>query len=213
MIRTLFGRFSKKSGERIILASIPRCGSTYLFRKIAGAPRGDNFPKMPNTHFAVSLEDLPAKELIKTHALAPSSLPPGTKVIFLFGDPFAAIISTLDKRFDRQHFVNCGYTRDDEPDLLESDALGYERIFDSWMSFRGAPLISIRYESLRDHQEEISEFIGRKLELNDFRHRSREIPADLLPQLNHTYGQLKEKIEGVPDFTHRDDTETSSGIG
>jgi len=34
-----------RSNNRIIVASIPRCGSTYLFRVLAGLKSGNDTPK------------------------------------------------------------------------------------------------------------------------------------------------------------------------
>jgi len=196
----MFRLFGFSPRQSLIVASIPRCGSTYLFRKLAAAPPGNTFPKQRNTAFAIDLTRLPNKRFIKTHSLPPKSLPPHIKTIFLYGDPYAAVASTLANRFDFQHFRNCGYCRNDPPDLLHEDALGYESMFDLWTEYRASPLLLLRYETMPQHAKSISEFVGQELDLSDFVFRSRIIPADQHGLLQTTYGRLRAKIDAAPDI-------------
>ncbi len=197
----MFDFVSRLFPPPIILASIPRCGSTYLFRKLVGAGPGGRFPRQYNTVFARNLEAMPRRRFIKTHALPSPTISKRSRIVFLFGDPYAAIASTLDKRFDKQHFLNCGFEGDRQPDLLHTDDLGYEAIFDAWMGFDALPVARLRYEAMAEHAGPLADFLGRNLDLSDFQHRERKIEDDMLPALERTYGRLRQKVEAADDFS------------
>ena len=142
------GQFSD-SGKRIVVAGIPRCGTTLLWRAIVGLGPGQYTPKGYTGG------------IIKTHSQAPKTLPEGYKVLFLFGDIINAVISTKLKRYDQRHFTNCGCSKDvSKTDIFEEDALNYEKIFDSWMRDNGYPVLAVRYEVLFDNLDKIENFSG-----------------------------------------------------
>lgn len=186
---------------RVLIASIPRCGSTLLLRAISGHPPGSTFPtKCSQCAFVSTLTAIPNKAFLKTHAKAPEILPADVRTIFLFGDPINAVWSTWNKRFNKVHFKNCGYRQDEPPDILNRDDLGYESIFDSWMQPHVYPLMSIRYEKLWTYRELLEEFIGRPISLPTFRQRSTDIPLENQTQIQAAYSSLNTKVQQAPDI-------------
>ena len=107
--------WTKKS--RVLIASVPRCGSTYLLRSLAGLPQGNTTPKHKSKHIAFvrDLNSLPRSRFLKTHSTAPETLPDDVRTVFLFGDPISAVVSTHEKRNTRDHWLNCGYSAEEEP--------------------------------------------------------------------------------------------------
>lgn len=184
---------------RVLIASIPRCGSTLLLRAIAGFPPGSNTPRVPYCAFVRDLERLPDVPFLKTHSLAPKELPTDVRAIFLIGNPIRAIVSTRQKRFDRNHFENCGYFEDELPDIYARDDLGYEKIFDTWTSEHPYPVLAIRFESLWEHEELVSRYLGRGIILPPKRERATKVPNEIRLQLSNVYGRLAEKIAHFPD--------------
>lgn len=188
--------------RQVLVASVPRCGSTLLFRAVAGHPPGRHFPRgNKDCQFITSLDNIPDTPFLKTHSPAPEELPNDLRVIFIFGNPIQAVWSTWEKRFKRRHFEICGYRGEEPPDILHRDDLGYERIFDSWMQIQSPQVARIRYERLWENKHLIEEFIGRPIVLPPHRTRQTDVPAETRRLLATTYASLCEKSELARDFS------------
>jgi len=137
---------------------------------------------------------------MKTHSSAPEYLPDDVKAVFLFGDPLHAIVSTREKRFDANHFANCGYTSDVPPDIYKEDALEYERNFDSWMTAHDYPVLVVRYETMFDNQNTLSEYLKFRVKLPPRRGRTNRISPELSERLSTVYGSLIRKVHAAPDI-------------
>lgn len=185
--------------SRVIIASIPRCGSTLLLRALAGLPPDSTFPKTRNAAFVRDLRELPTRQFLKTHSLAPPSLPLDVRPVFLFGDPVRAVVSTMNKRFDNNHFLNCGYCGNEPPRIYERDDLGYERIFDSWMRPHDFPVLAVRYEAMFEHQDAIANFVGFPVTFPRQRRRATQVPSGLQRKLSSVYASLIKKVQEAPD--------------
>lgn len=196
--------------KNLVVAGIPRCGTTYLFRCLMGLPPGSGSPK------GAHLASLPG---IKCHSLAPPEefrTDPwvadvnaclrhnGGRAIFVYGDPFAAVVSTMQKRFDHVHAANCGCgTPLSEVDLLKADFFNYEKMFDSWMRQKHPyPVLAIRYETMMRHTREIELFVGHKVKWNEWRQRGTKVsdlPMDVYSCLVKVYDRLMSKIYAAPN--------------
>jgi hypothetical protein len=192
-----------KPRSRVLVASVPRCGSTFLLRSLAGLGPGRDFPDAPNCRFVRCLDHLPNATFLKTHSLAPESLPDDVRTVFLFGDPIHAIVSTMVARFDATHFRNCGFTADGLPRILERDDLGYERIFDSWMSLHDYPVLALRYEQIHQQVAALSRFLGRRVRLLPKRGRATRVSNELRDRLQCVYGEFAQKVASSPDASIR----------
>jgi hypothetical protein len=195
--------------KEVAIVGMPRCGTTYLFRSVAGLPPGSGSPK------GAALAALP---VMKCHSLAPPDhfhdpwheqlwehCRNKRKVIWVFGDPIAAVVSTARKRFDHVHAKNCGcYTDLEIVDLFEKDWFNYEKMFDSWTGKKhDYPVLIVRYETMFQNRVVIEKFIGRPIQWNPWNPRSWS-PRELLPRfayqkLTKTYSSLIEKIEAYRD--------------
>ncbi|MFO7839798.1 MAG: sulfotransferase domain-containing protein [Desulfosalsimonadaceae bacterium] len=196
-------RIYKRKGRpkgSVLVASVPRCGSTFLVRALGCFGPGSTCPKTFDCCFVRDLACLPNKKFMKTHSLAPSSIPEDVKVIFLFGDPVAAIVSTYQKRFDHDHFLNCGYHSDSYPDIFNRDDLGYERIFDAWTrEGKGYPVLAVRYEKLFDNVNILQDFLECEIDLGKKKSRTTVINPDTARSLSIVYKSLINKVNSFPD--------------
>jgi hypothetical protein len=127
-------------------------------------------------------------------------------VIFVFGDPVAAVISTRMRRFDQVHARNCGCFRQlNEIDIYKEDCFHYELMFDSWtQQEHDYPVLCVRYESLPQHYSAIEEFLGRRVQWNEWKRRNtREfmVNDNQLKQIKITYWKLIAKVNEYPDLT------------
>jgi hypothetical protein len=105
----------------------------------------------------------------------------------------------MRNRFNAMHFRNCGYNLTAPPNIYERDDLGYEGIFDSWMSTHEYPVLALRYETLDQQQGLLSRFLGRRVRLLPRRVRSTTVPEELRGRLMAVYGQFVEKVNRAPD--------------
>lgn len=189
---------------RVLIAGVPRCGSTLLIRSLANLPVGSGFPRTdPWCRFVDDLTDLQRSPLLKTHALPPSQLPGDVRVVFLFGDVVSAVISTLQRRYDRGHFRHCGYSAVEDPDIVERDDLGYKRIFDAWMHETTFPVLAMRYEKMWEHVTAIGTFLEMPLNLPEKRERQTRPEPELAKRIERTYAELIDKIRQSPDISLR----------
>lgn len=187
--------------KKIVLASLPRSGSTYLFRCIAGLEHKNTTPK--DNYFFLNgflcpYIEVNGYQLIKTHLNYDywrGRLDGADKAIYLFSDPIDAVISTKLKRNDLTHFKNCGY-EGVEKDIFKDDFLGYEKTFDSWMN-EDTPGIKINYSSLWESLPEIEEYLGFEIRWNDWKPRTTNkgrVSKKELSQIESTYKSLIKKV-------------------
>lgn len=175
----------------IHIGSIPRCGSAYLVRSILGEPQGSRGP------------DTRGKGIYKTHRIPPEPHRPfgeGDSAIFLFGDVVESVVSTVRQRFEPGHFEHCGAEWDPDVDLLASDYLGYERIWDGWT---GAPfpVLCVRYRMLGTGQgrQVIERWIGRSVPWLPWRRRSTSVTEAKRRRIQEAYAGLASKVEAAGD--------------
>lgn len=182
---------SKKKG--IIVAGIPRCGTTLVFRALAGLPQGDTTPR--NYYGLIK----------KTHGLAPQSLPSGYKTVFMFGDVVKSVMSTKKSRYDRNHFLNCGCIKNpEETDIYLEDALNYESMFNSWHQKHNYPIICLRYEKLYENINILNTFLKTNVSFPKKNRRFTkysDCSKEELKQIKNTYQSLIEKLQYAPDVS------------
>lgn len=183
----------------ITVASIPRCGSTMLWRALNGLPPGGLTPKwFKDTGCG-------AHGIKKLHAYEEVD----GKVVFLFGDIINSVISTKKNRFNRGHFKNCGYGGNSKKflnelkliNIYETDFLGYEKIFDLWTKRPQTALV--RYEKLHDNMHTLCKFLGKEATLPPQRERRTGHNSATLGELDaikRTYASLILKIERMSDY-------------
>jgi len=184
----------RPSSGTIVVAGIPRSGTTMMLRALAGLEPGTTTPP-----------DI-GPEFIKTHSFSPASFTDIGKAVFLFGDPVLSVLSTKRKRMTEGHFRNCGagHLDPETTDIFSADVLNYEKMFDSWMQKQTFDLMCLRYETLWENLSVIDAFFGRPVKIPDQRHRgTKEVRSDedTLIKINNTYKGLIEKIRLAPDVS------------
>ena len=202
-------RRTPSTEKEVLIAGIPRCGTTYVFRSVAGLRPGGTTPKGgPLSKLA----------FLKTHGLAPPDqfgdphvrttirhFKNGGRSIFIFGNPFLAAISNRHNRWGKLHAKNCGFKGPlGSANIYKRDDFNYERMFDSWT--RGdfmAPVLVVRYETLPEHFKDIEYFLGRTVRWNEWKPRKtrRHMVSDRdFEAIKKTYGRLKRKMDDFPDI-------------
>lgn len=178
----------------IYLASLPRCGSTYLFRSICGMPQGGSTPKGAQERHGI----------VKTHR-PPYGEPRINGVpdaaVFVFGDVVTSIVSMIRWRLDELSFANFGAGWPPEDDLRHADILGLQSLWESWL---GAPfpVMFVRYSALEftGVREMVGRWIGRSVQWLPWHERStRPTISDHL-DIDPTYADLISDTESRPDL-------------
>ena len=153
-----------------VVASLGRCGSTLItdciYKHISTGIKDDHRQKR------VFLEKYPKEfkkgYVYKTH-LYPIDFPENCKVIFTFGDPLDIILSVVRKskktHWKEAHFKNMGANKEDLPKIMFEDVLGLERMFDAFYKAQSFDLLCIRYETMWENEDKISDFLGFKIRL------------------------------------------------
>lgn len=188
--------------QKVVIAGIPRSGTTFVF---------DRFAEKSRKLGEISLD------VVKTHGLAPpatfhdpywykveSFILDKAKCLFMFGDPVLSVISTRLNIYDEWHAKNCGcYENINSIDIYDRDYFHYESMFDSWMKPHGYPVASVRYEALEKNRGNINEFFHENITWHLFRDRNTsvsDVSKEDLRRIRKTYESLIKKIRGAPDF-------------
>lgn len=193
--------------KECLVTGIPRCGTTWLFRSLAGLQQGAGSPK------GATLERLP---IMKAHSLCPPAtfgdpwsdkvrehVEGGGKCIFLYGDPILAVVSTKLRRWDHVHAANCGYFDNlDGCDISLADYFNYGIMFDTWMMSQHN-VLCMRYETIWHYRDYVETFLGREVQWIPWRVRATQVDSiypDMLLRLESTYKSLIRKIQNAPNF-------------
>jgi len=187
--------------KHIIIAGIPRCGTTLMARAVAGLEAGKLWPSRQE----------PVNGVIKRHLkVSKLDLKNACGCIFLFGNVPKAVISTKRTRMDKKHFENCLCEKDPEKtNIFEADYLNYEKIFDFWTKGQPFTVLALRYEKLWGYKEEIEWFIStfsphRDIKLPPKRERHSKLDhlsSNGLDVLCKAYSSLIIKTEKMADIT------------
>lgn len=175
----------------LVLASIPRSGSTYLLRSICGLQEGPYTPPHVASTFGIT----------KVHRPWPDvELPENARALFLFGDVVDCVVSTRLNRFEANHFANCGADWPPAEDLYDADVLHYEALWDSWTSDPPIPTLALRYEQLgcAECRSAISSFIGRPIWWLPWRARMHyKLQPNERSRIRKTYASLIAKVSAA----------------
>lgn len=186
---------------RLIIASVPRAGSTYLLRSILNMGQGNNTPpeifkRTKPFHYPV----------VKTHSKAKDVLHNGYKAIFLYRSPVECVISTRLNRWDKNHFLNCGVDRNpEECNIYKEDLLHYENIFDSWMKNNGYPVLAMNYDHLNLYFNQISAFVGKQIDFlpwKESKSNREKITKSDLELIENTYSRFIGKVNNIGEITY-----------
>jgi len=177
----------------IYLASIPRCGSTYLLRSICGLPQGSTTPAHVTDDYGITKLHRPPEDAGVEYTL-------GDSAVFLFGDIPEAVVSTKSYRWDANHFRNCGATFDPNAPIFDEDVLGYAETFHGWRR-ADFPVLFVRYRALETPRVRtlIEAWLGRSIEWLPWRDRRTKVSSGVAARLLPAYGDLINTVEALPE--------------
>ncbi len=165
------------------------------------------YSKAPGFVVTINGTDFAKGNVYKTHDFPPRSLHADVKVVFMFGNPMNAAVSSF-KAFagpGRQHYVHAHSPfADEHENLFERDVLLMERQFRAWMQPQEFTLCAVRYEALCDGSvcDQLGQFLNCEMRFPEFRERqSSWLSHERRPELENTYGKLAEEMERFSALT------------
>ena len=202
--------------RRIIVSSLGTVGSKMLRKSLETAGIKTKHGFSPSNHqYPAFIEKLPkTKKCLKVENFSKDDAKAliEWRVLFIFADPIDIVLSVQNRLQDRgekwlrHHFRNMNADFDDYERIHAKDALKLERFFDAYYRPQKFPLLTLRYETLWNHVETISRFVGRPIQLparNPNNEWSGSIPRNVrrslldpkrLNEFQQTYGKLINKI-------------------
>ena len=184
--------------KQIVVAGMGRCGTSLVLNAVCrSSGRGHRW--------VTSLADAPrlSPKIIKTHDFAPSyPVPSSVKFIYLFGNPMQIICSAERKggEFLKKHYPHMNANYSSHADIYIRDTMRLAENLRSWQQASWMDVLMLRYETLWDYQEKISDFLGFEVVLPEYRKRSSDWEAHpKRHELILTYGDLNACIELLPD--------------
>ena len=155
------------------------------------------------------------------HCVHPDLLPGadgtrGMRACFVFGDPYAIVLSVFRRGLQRRHEQAMsrgipGYRAvlEHDTDLQTYLDGGVDRFFlgehlDNWLGYQGknVQVLAVRYGALGQHIGEMLRFLrcSRPFHVRPRTRRSRQPPPQVLRGLDALYGDLRQRIEALPSL-------------
>jgi hypothetical protein len=209
---------ARMAGRRppYLVASMGRSGSTIVFEALVNGLALQRFGFLKDhlrlTRVVQSWAfDLPKAKLIggvvyKTHDFPTQDLCIARpKIVYVFGTASVAAVSVYSclERYGRawidRHF---DHLRADGPfeEMWSRDVLRFGDQLEAWINVQGLDVLSVRYESLWDHEMAISDFVGFPVKLPPRRQRfTTAKETDVMVRATDLYSSLDARIEALPD--------------
>lgn len=147
--------------------------------------------------------------LYKTHDYPPAkSLKSNVRILYSFSDPVDVILSLLrlyEMRGNQWMRAHCNHLKIPYTGiykLVDHDELQLENHLQSWLNESRYPVAFIRYETMWNYQDEISDFLGSNIELPLFTERkSKETIDDTVTRrVKKTYQSFQKRVRDLSDF-------------
>jgi hypothetical protein len=203
----------EKTKNSYVISSLGRCGSQLmtetLHNHIWGFKKHEkSFLKRTRPFIREYPQAYETGVVHKTH-LYPVEYPSNCKVIFTFGDPLDIVLSVIRKsqigQWGPAHFKNLGADWSQFNKILSHDVLKLEKMFDAYYQKQSCDIACVRYESLWDVEEQLSEFLGFEFKMPQKKERiATSEKESLSPQTKQEflegYHSLIQKISNADDI-------------
>lgn len=195
----------------VIVASLGRCGSTWLFNSIRKSLKQESLDKdsLLLRNFSNPLQE---GICYKTHKMPPDNeCVESSKILFTFGEP-TDIIASLKLSFGglalKTHFENFGVPYDKMPLLEKEDVLELEKMFDLYYGAerKDYDLMCLKYDTMHLYEKEISDFLDVEIKLiresrrtSLYLDKAEKFGIDI-QNIRKTYGSLSDKVMFADDY-------------
>lgn len=214
-VKNYLGSYYSIFNYPIIVNSYGRSGSTVLKKSIIQSSIKAKNKKIQDIAFrsiSQSAWDLNTTSfecgiVYKTHDYPPvSDFNNHVRMIYTFADPVDVVLSLLrlynerGEEWIKEHYDHLKVSYTNFQDIIRKDQLHLEKHLDAWLEEQRFPIAFIKYESMWDHQEDISNFLGFNVHLPPFKKRKFKKNQELTPKIEKTYTPLRKKIDELDSF-------------
>lgn len=198
----------------LVVSSFGRAGSTLVYNAVAEATTKARFGVINKYTLRITMDQIfesPPEILrpgvvYKTHDYPEMLLGRGpVKSVFLFGSAVDAALSVHAQQSVRgEDWVRSHFKHLRRPyrynEIFHHDVLGFRDQCISWMGFQESPVLCIRYESLWENVDKLSEFCGVSVSLPERRMRAKkDANPKLIEGARRIYGPLDKDMASLPD--------------
>ena len=179
----------------ILVASMGRAGSTLIHDVLKREYHDEGFI-MPERDTKLKYNCL-----YKTHSFA-YQIPKDSKVIYMFANPYNVVISSHIHTNLPLHYEHLQGLWHKHSQWMDFDSLCLEDNFDSFFAgqFQGE-LMTVKYETLKDHTKDIEDFLGKKLTWPPIVPRRTDWKThEYADRINLTYRRLYAKWLEAPEI-------------
>lgn len=201
-----------RANQPIVVNSFGRSGSTVLFDAVSsyavrfGALAEERVVR--SAAWKLDSDRVRRGRVYKSHDYPSPSLPRNTRVLYVFGSPEDATLSLIEQaRVSGQkwldaHADHLRVPRFAPEDLLEGDVLRIGDHLRAWLSQDSVATGFVRYETMWDHQKQISDFVGFHVSLPERRERQPK-ESGSAHDLRKIYADSIQLVDSLPDWSTR----------
>lgn len=215
--KNIIGSYCSTFDYPILVNSYGRSGSTVLTKSIINSAIKTQNEKVRDIVFrsisqsAWDLDNVELKNGIvyKTHDYPPrKEINSSARMLYTFADPVDVVLS-LFRLFEnrgevwmKEHYDHLKVPYNNFKMIISEDNLHLERHLDAWLHEERCTVAFIRYETMWEHQDDISNFLGFDVHLPPKRDRKakKDQPQELTDKLSVTYKALRNKVSRLDDF-------------
>ena len=212
-LKSVFALPLSRISRPIVVNSFGRSGSTVLTDAIVDSAL--RVPGLGRQRVRANAWDLRTSRLMKhrcykTHDYPPNTIEGDPLIVYVFGDPVDAAVSVMDKaasagpEWFAEHCDHLRVKPFNASDLATRDALRVAEHLEAWLSVDHADIAFIRYESMWDHEAELTSFLGFTIKLPRRRPRLSNTDEATAGALRKTYGTAIELVASLPDWMQKD---------
>lgn len=216
-LKNVIGNYYTKFNFPIVVNSYGRSGSTVLTKSIVkSAIELENYTENDLTYRSVSqsawdLQNINLSNgiIYKTHDYPPKkTLRDNVRMIYTFADPIDVVLSLVrlydqkGEQWIKDHYRHLNTSFANFETIVYEDQLQLAQHLDAWLNEDRFPVAFVKYETMWNHQDELSDYLGFKINLPPFEERKakRENDGDLLQALEATYGSLRDRVRDLESF-------------
>jgi len=216
-IKNIFGNICSVFNCPVLVNSYGRSGSTVLTKSIVNSANNSknkiikNFAIRCISQTAWDLENTNLKNGIvyKTHDYPPAKkINSKVRILYTFSDPIDVVLSLIrlynerGEKWMKQHYSHLRATYSNFQNIIYEDQLQLKKHLKSWLRETRFPIAFIKYETMWDHQKEISDFLECKINLPPFRkRRAKQNPnQEIIKKIGNTYKDLQNQIDILDNF-------------
>jgi hypothetical protein len=218
-LKTRIRRQLGAAHDTVLISSMGRTGSTVVFDAVRHGIGAARVPLQPAlgvrlvSSQAWSLDDqtlLPGT-VYKTHDfpnhLPDPTPPPRIRAVFCFGQASAAALSVMScpERYGSDWVVrHLEHLRANGTleDMRHRDPLRFGEQVEAWFAEDRFPVLRVKYETLWDHPDVLSDFFGCQVQLPVRKERrAKDFDPALVADIERNFADLDLCIAGLPDVS------------